>query len=714
MDQQPPNNNLPPLDLTALDAELRNEQAYGDSPIEAYAGQALSDATFGLSDAALRAAGVPAERLREVRERSPVATGLGAATGIIGPAVATMGGSAAAQVASLPARGVMAVGGAAEKLAAKASAKGLAAEALGMGARGAAEGAAIGAGQYVSDVALENQDLSAEAALATMGHGALLGGGFGAVLGTAQATLPKVGAKASKLKENTRAWARQALGPLADDAESGLYTVAGTAAERQKLRGALGERIESLPSYLKQDLELGAGTTTSQLQARNNAAVRRLGDEIGSTVQTLDKQVAQLGTSIERRTAWQPLVDKLENIAEDIGPASGIARNQLRMVERYKKDLLNMQSAQRPFSFGELNDLRMQLNQVKFKGGGALESFEAKMAAQLAHEARAVLDQVATQASPELGAKLQNLNLRYGIGNAIKKPLAKLVERAPNLSSPIAFGLTAAGQVARNAAVLTDMAARTKAVGETINSGIDKIIARAPTKGKFHFPSTRVMVESGFAMRNNERPKTKQQAFANIQANLLDMSDQEKLIDTLAKKTSRIANANPAIGASMQQKLVLGLQFLQSKMPKPGVQQGAFARAWAPSTMELAKFERYLQMIEHPLSAINELEQGTLTREHVEALKTVYPEIYSQMQQKLMEAVSAGAQLPYAKKLQLGILLDVPADSSLQPENLLQLQQTIAIPPAASAPAQATPARADSLKMSNREATEVQKLQEKQ
>jgi len=39
------------------------------------------------------------------------------------------------------------------------------------------------------------------------------------------------------------------------------------------------------------------------------------------------------------------------------------------------------------------------------------------------------------------------------------------------------------------------------------------------------------------------------------------------------------------------------------------------------------------------------VKQGTLTREHVEALQVVYPEIYKQMQLRIMDRIQQGAQL---------------------------------------------------------------------
>lgn len=55
--------------------------------------------------------------------------------------------------------------------------------AIGSGVKGTVEGSLMGLGSYAEDAALRNKAMSAEAALAHMGEGALVGGGLGAVFG---------------------------------------------------------------------------------------------------------------------------------------------------------------------------------------------------------------------------------------------------------------------------------------------------------------------------------------------------------------------------------------------------------------------------------------------------------------------------------------------------------------------------------------------------
>ena len=69
--------------------------------------------------------------------------------------------------------------------------------------------------------------------------------------------------------------------------------------------------------------------------------------------------------------------------------------------------------------------------------------------------------------------------------------------------------------------------------------------------------------------------------------------------------------------------------------------------------------------------------KGTLTREHVEAVKAIYPKLYAEMQVAVMESLASSRQkLSYARRIQLGILLDIPTDKTLSPDFQKAVQGT--------------------------------------
>jgi hypothetical protein len=68
---------------------------------------------------------------------------------------------------------------------------------------------------------------------------------------------------------------------------------------------------------------------------------------------------------------------------------------------------------------------------------------------------------------------------------------------------------------------------------------------------------------------------------------------------------------------------------------------------------------------------------GRLTPDHVEAVKTVYPKLYEQMRTSIFEGLTeAKSPLPYGRRIQLGILLDLPTDQTLAPDFVSAIQAT--------------------------------------
>lgn len=720
-----PEEELPDVDLSAAQEDIRKEQLYGDKALEAFTGQALSTATvFGATDVAARAAGVSPERLREVRERSPVATGLGTAIGIIVPAAATLGTSAAAQAIATPVRVAGAVGAAAEKAATKAltpligkeAAKRSATQAIVAGAaRGGAEGAVAGAGQLVQDVALERADLSMESAIGTIGVGAALGTGLGAVIGTAQASVPSMLKGANKILGVGKKLGKAAAGDFSDDVEIALGLSSGTSAQRQSLKNVLGEKyLPDLPEYYKKYINLEVMNTADDLVTKNQETVKQVGKRLGEVSKQLDDITTEIGSPISRAQVYNRLLTVTRDELEALGPATGTTRTERAIIKRYMNDIIKLGSSEKPFSFKEIDDLRKTYAGKKWRFGGELTSAEAELANKLRISLRESIDEIAEKVRPELADELKSLNKAYHIGNTIQDNLEFIATRTPNVTEPIRFAISTAGRFARNFAVKNDIASSTTKFMEAIATGVDKLFKERVPKAALTFPSTSILLKTQLAAdANGKAAKTKQQAVLNIQNNVAELvTNPDKMVDVLAKKTARISAANPELGMAAQERLANAINFINSKVPRAAVSSGMFERPYNPSSMELAKFERYVQVIEQPLSVFNELSQGTLTREHVEALQAVYPEVYNQIRSRVMQQiVDKGPQLAYERKLQIGILLNIPADSSLQPQTVMQLQQSINAQPEQQQPApQFRPSGLQQSEISERSQSATEKL----
>jgi hypothetical protein len=95
----------------------------------------------------------------------------------------------------------------------------------------------------------------------------------------------------------------------------------------------------------------------------------------------------------------------------------------------------------------------------------------------------------------------------------------------------------------------------------------------------------------------------------------------------------------------------------------------ALRRPWAPTGQELSAFARRVEAVKDPVSVLEAMASGTVTREHVETLREVYPELHAELRGKVLERVaSRTAPVTYQQRLALGFLLGEPMDSSTTPE----------------------------------------------
>ena len=96
----------------------------------------------------------------------------------------------------------------------------------------------------------------------------------------------------------------------------------------------------------------------------------------------------------------------------------------------------------------------------------------------------------------------------------------------------------------------------------------------------------------------------------------------------------------------------------------------------------MERWLRKARVVEDPASVVRDLEAGRLSRDGVDALRTVYPARYEALRQSLLDAIGEqagsgkGLQMPYQDRLQLGLLLDLPTDATLDPELMRAVQAT--------------------------------------
>lgn len=154
-------------------------------------------------------------------------------------------------------------------------------------------------------------------------------------------------------------------------------------------------------------------------------------------------------------------------------------------------------------------------------------------------------------------------------------------------------------------------------------------------------------------------------------------NNSDAMIEALNEATGHMSDVAPDGTAALQRTAIVGSQFLSSKIPFPP-QLSPFSKPYIPSQTELADFEHYMNVVENPVDALQEVRLGTLTPATVETLQIVYPQLYAEMKARVIDsatdAMSKGEEIPYRVKQSLSLFLGQPIDESLAPESVIANQ----------------------------------------
>jgi uncharacterized coiled-coil DUF342 family protein len=742
------------LDFDQLGKDIAEIEKYKGRDLEAFTQAAASTATFSLSDRAQKALGIRTEEdLRKLREYNPEADIAGTVTGAVGPLITSGPVGAIGIGARTAAKAGQAVESAILKATAPEALKSTAKEVLrksaakGMGS--AVEGAAFGVGALLREDALGEAEVNAENLLSFAGSGALLGGAIGASLPVAGSAASVGARKISKAAKDTfGTFAKKVADPAEDAMELLGYT------PKMKSRALLDEveksTVADLPRWLREDV----GWTITDKESDRLFKLMRLGETSGKQIDTIltnaDEKIAQkfgpqqlqnARVQLFRRVAQDLRTEALDRLGSM--PSANPARRRLdRLVSNIET---YAERISRPNQLGSANsikfakEIRQLRNEIwdtykslpmEEKGtqvGSILRNSYGKMAKSLENFVEA--------ADEGLAEQLRKANQNYSRFKKYEEPLARRAVKDKSLLTfkDLIFGGVGYGaggipgalvagarklldsDIKRMVTVLSSVEKSNKEAAKAIKQGVGGFFKAQKMPG-VKAGSINALLATDLS---NER-KNRKAAFKEVSQNLKTLINEPEMLERrVARATSVLSIAAPQTAQVAATRMVAGLQFLASKVPRPVSDVRALGKKqeYEPSSMEMAKFERYLQAVERPLSVMKDLEQGTLTREHVEALAAVYPRMLQSIREQVLQELDAGAQVPYNRRVQLGILLDLPSDPSLQAETVLALQANYrpeeAPQQAAQGAVKQTVGGLQAVKISDRIRTESQRIAEK-
>lgn len=135
----------------------------------------------------------------------------------------------------------------------------------------------------------------------------------------------------------------------------------------------------------------------------------------------------------------------------------------------------------------------------------------------------------------------------------------------------------------------------------------------------------------------------------------------------------------PGVATSIRASATAAAHYIAQHAP-PVVQSPFTGRPAIRDVDADAKFLRRLDALSDPLGVLERgLDGGSLTAEEVDAVRTVYPRIYSGLRDELvglaMESAGRGSPLPYRERIRLGLLFDLELDPSLSPQAIARTHE---------------------------------------
>lgn len=214
-------------------------------------------------------------------------------------------------------------------------------------------------------------------------------------------------------------------------------------------------------------------------------------------------------------------------------------------------------------------------------------------------------------------------------------------------------------------------------VGTKFKSGIEKYINRVTkAAGKGGGKVKRLVAPSAVgAMERHTGVKGQLEAFEKLSDEVSRIAmDPAYTQDKLEQATRPFSDAAPQLASKLQQKAVVAANYLMEKLPKDPGRPTAIKSKWKPTKMQLDRFEKTYQAVQDPLSVVRDLENGLISPEGVEALKEIYPEIFNRVLVQITENMDKLQDLPYAERIRLSALFEVPIDQSFDPKFIAAMQ----------------------------------------
>ncbi len=609
-----------------------------------------------------------------------------------------------------------------------------------MVARNVVEGATYGVGGSVSNVALSKDPMSAEAVFAELGSGALLGGGIGGLFGAGSQFLADTAHVAKRfvrastmptIADDVIAGAERELAggvpaPRAgaskrlsmDELPPSLRDLVGDAA-------ALATRRPSTVAAGRVDDIAAAGTaarevddaaigqfktdyhkldTASRQNIRQMEGLEKKGVQLSDEMREAAEHLEEARRATRKFLPLEPERSYESLLAGELG--GSYAKGQGKSMQTWVGDDRAIVDAVRQPGFRDallvhqeaLDHMQALLGNRAYPhvipqthpvfgapAPGATQLADAAAEGMAANPLARAVESPATAAAPKGKDLLGKLGEKV-IGKVVKKGVAAAVGGVLGhaVGGPVG-GFLGHVLLERPIRAITDkLLGRVSGTAEKLAGGVDRIVTAKAAAGTG--PRRTVSgILGALSFEVAKRPRGEDAPKDPFEARAAELrrvsADPMGARRQVHASLDGVRLADPMLADQLESLTMRRLMFVAAKVPRdPRMPSFIPGYPWEPTPAEKDRFARYAEAAERPVTVLEDVADGTVTREQVEALREVYPETYRRVQMDIItQAAELQAVMPWERQVSLSAFF-APTQRLLSSEGLRGLQATYAAP----------------------------------
>lgn len=537
---------------------------------------------------------------------------------------------------------------------------------IGRAAGGAAvEGAILGAGSGVSEVALSKDPISLERIVSTVGSSAMFGGGVGGAIGG--------------LTKAAGIGLRGVQSKLDDIATRGAVTEVDDAAKI-----ALRDEVGAFRKQLKADQPWIAAKDSGidglrDVGKRSFKADKALDNLLDDPKALIDNPKAALRHLRIQESALQDIANKTDDLRASLTAQQSTRR--MAALDKVAPTLEANRTLQQKIE-------SIIAKPVAEKAGGIGANMLGGQAFGLGASIVGAIPVVGPLLAPLAGA---------AASKAVTDGLGKMAtKQAARASKAIGSFLNVAEKVPNVAPVLASKVLTSVKFGEGKTPKSDetkpgKPAPRIAAAYKARTTEIKQLTQYGLDGKAQMRPEARQRMATTFDA---------------------VRQVDPVAADQMETLAARRITALADRIPRKPDVMGTNVGGpdkWQPSEMQMRGYARFVAAVEDPIGVVERLATGQITPEDKDAMKTVYPELYANVQQQIMAQLpTLQKSLPYQRRIALSIFSGLPVDPAMTPRILNVLQASFKDEPGTEGGTQAPTPQPAFGSVKNQEATPSQ------